>query len=466
LAALYFSYHKDTSKMICLFSSKIITPMTGRNACIENTLSFLLAIVTTFFIFSVIDDFYGSDFVDYWQGAQSILNQNVYSTHGDPLIADNFRPFGYPLIIAIFYKAFGPDYVYYLIATQSLISVFILRLTFMLLLNLGLYSILNLCLTTLLFFHPTWIFTAAQLQCDIFVSLFITLYLFFIINFYLKNKPYLLYIAIAMLSVSLYFRPSFLYFIPITLLICLKLTNKVSIAIAALIASVIIAPWIVRNKVAIDSYRFASLGSIALSYIASDVIRHAQGLDPSGAYLYVLNNSGLGENFHINKNDQNIYKKLENYSLKVIREHPFAFVTATVRGLARVLTMPHEIYAVKRGSTIPVDQFVNIVKTHPVNLLRHINFYFIYLYIFPLFINLFILLNILALLAKAKRWLTDNKIYLISILPVVAYGWLIPGAINKSHYMTSYYTAIILVVLFALYKMLSFFAPSIEHRRN
>jgi hypothetical protein len=440
--------------------------MTCRNARIENILSLLLAIVTTFFIFNIIDDFYGSDFSDYWQGAQSILNQAVYSTHGDPLIADNFRPFGYPLILAIFYKAIGTDYVYYLIAVQSLISVFILRLTFTLLFNLGLYSTLTLCLTALLFLHPTWIFTAAQLQCDIFVSLFISLYLFFIINFYLKNKPYLLYIAIAMLSISLYFRPSFLYFIPITLVISFKLANKSTITIAALVASIIITPWIIRNKVAIDSYRFASLGSIALGYIAGDVIRHAQGLNPNEAYLYVLNNSGIGENFDANKNDQNIYTKLENYSLEIIRQHPFAFATATIRGLARVLTMPHEIYVIQAGSTIPVDQFVNMAKNHPINLLRHINFYFIYLYIFPLFINLFILLTLLVFFIKAKKWFDNNKIYLVSIVPVIMYGWLIPGAINKSHYMTSYYMAIVLVVLFTLCKMFSSFSPPMEHRTN
>ena len=60
-----------------------------------------LVIILGFCVFNINNNFIGSDYGNYIQGANSIFTSLPYSTHGDPNIADNFRPPGYSFIIAI-----------------------------------------------------------------------------------------------------------------------------------------------------------------------------------------------------------------------------------------------------------------------------------------------------------------------------------------------------------------------------
>jgi len=195
------------------------------------------------------------------------------------------------------------------------------------------------------------------------------------------------------------------------------------------------------------------LGDIALAYIAGDTIRHAKGMEPNQAYYHILQESGAGEDFEKNKQDTEIYKKLQHYSVAVILQNPIALVQATSRGLARVFVMPHEIYKLQKNTTIPVDKFIEILRTRPQELLSNINGYFIYLYVFPYLINALILLGIALFLVNIKRWFPQNSILMLSALPIFLYGWIIPGPINKSHYITLYYLAAVLLVIFTVNKL-------------
>lgn len=423
------------------------------NKFLEISSIIIVAIQLAIFCLKINDNFYGSDFENYWQGAQSILNGSVYSTHGSNLVPDSFRPFGYPLVIAIFLVLFGESYQYFLIGFQAFLCLLMLVITFNLLKKVRLFNAVSILIVTTLYSHPTWLYTATQMQCDIFVAFFAFLYIYYVIVFYIEKKYFHLYMAVAILSVSLYFRPFYLYFVPLLILgIAIWIRAKVAI-IATLIFIMTIAPWVTRNKLVLDSYKFSMLGDIALAYIAGDTIRHAKGMEQNQAYYYVLRESGVGEEFEKNKQDNNIYEKLRSYSVGVIIQNPVAVVQASIRGLVRVFTMPHEIYQLQKNTTIPIDKFIEILRTRPQELLSNINSYFIYLYVFPYLINTVILIGIGVFLLNIWRWLPQNLYLIISALPMFLYGWIIPGPINKSHYITLYYLAVVLLVIFSVNKL-------------
>ena len=161
-----------------------------------------------------------------------------------------------------------------------------------------------------------------------------------------------------MISISLYFRPFYLYLIPLIIIMIAKWSRTKFAVVATLIFLTIITPWIVRNKIILDSYKFSMLGDIALAYIAGDVIRHSKGMEQNDAYYYVLRESGVGENFENKKLDTEIYRNLNKYSINLILQNPIALVQATGRGLLRVFIMPHEIYRLQESTTIPIDKFI------------------------------------------------------------------------------------------------------------
>ena len=410
----------------------------------------LVALQLVVFCFKINDNFYGSDFENYWQGAQSILSGNVYSTHGSNLVADSFRPFGYPLVMAIFIGIFNQSYQYYLVGFQAFLCLLMLGLTFNLLRKINLCNIKSIILVTILYSHPTWLYTATQIQCDIFVAFFVFLYIYFLIIFYNSKKSRYLYLAVLMISISVYFRPFYLYFIPLFIVyIGIRRCTRLAV-IAALIFLAITTPWIVRNKIVLDVYKFSMLGDIALAYIAGDVIRHAKGMEQNEAYYYILRESGVGENFENTKNDTNIYKKLNKYSTNVILQNPIALAQATARGLLRVFIMPHEIYKLQEKTTIPIDEFIEKLRTRPKDLAQNFNVYFVYLYIFPVIINIFAVACIGLFIYKIRKWQPKNRVIVFTALPIFLFGWIIPGPINKSHYITLYYLAVSLMVLFVI----------------
>jgi len=410
----------------------------------------LIALQLALFCFKINDNFYGSDFGNYWQGAQSILTGSVYSTHGSNLVPDSFRPFSYPLVLAIFIFIFNQNYQFYLIGFQAFLCLLMLILTFNLLKKINLLNTKSIIIVTILFSHPTWLYIATQMQCDIFVAYFAFLYIYFIVNFYNTRKSKDLYIAVIMISVSLYFRPFYLYFIPLIIISIAIWGRTKSAIIAALIFLIITTPWIARNKIVLDSYKFSMLGEIALAYIAGDTIRHAQGMDQNEAYYYILRESGVGENFENSKENPDIYKKLNRYSINVIIQNPIFFVQATGRGLIRVFIMPHEIYKLQENTTIPVDKFIDKIRKKPMELLLNVNIYFIYLYILPILINIFVLLNIAIFIFKISIWRPKNLCIVLTALSIFFYGLILPGAINKSHYISLYYLSVILIVVFTM----------------
>jgi hypothetical protein len=104
----------------------------------------------------------------------------------------------------------------------------------------------------------------------------------------------------------------------------------------------------------------------------------------------------------------------------------------------------------QENTTIPIDKFIETIRIKPRELLQNINVYFVYLYIFPFFINSIILLCIGLFIYNIQKWRPNNFKIVSTAMPIFLYGFIIPGPINKSHYISLYFLAIILIVLFTI----------------
>ena len=265
-----------------------------------------------------------------------------------------------------------------------------------------------------------------------------------------KNSDKYLYYGVIFLGISLYFRPTYLYFIPVFFLLLFKYVPIKNIIISMVILILIITPWSIRNKLALDSFSFSRLGDVVLTYFAADTLRHKLNLDSIEAHNIVWEKADIDTPYYLNnKNDANKYKRMRDTSIDIIVNNFDYFALSYIRGLIRVFVMPHEIYNTKENTTIKVDNFINKVKTNPKLLIDDLNGYFVYLYIVPYLLNMFILFSLIKVLVRFRFYSRQYYFVYYFLISIVLYGLLIPGPINKSHYMLSYYSILITFVVLA-----------------
>lgn len=412
----------------------------------KQTLIFSLGIIALTILFHVFlsnGSFEGSDYENYIQGAESFFSENPYSTHGDISIADNFRPPGYPLTIA-FFKWLSNDYfIELLVLFQSILLACMFLVIIKTLKKLSLLTNKTILISLFLFCHPVLMSTATHIQAHFVESFLITIFIFYFIVFIIGKKNKDLILASIFLSLAFYFRPSFIYFLPV--LFCLIfLVSKVKHSFYSLgIILLIISPWIIRNKTVLNSFEFSGLGSVSLSYYAAEAIRHSQNVSSEEAHLAVLKNSDSFD-YELKKNDFELNERLKNESVKVIFNNMDYFLLSYLRGMIRVFLMPHNIFEIKEGTTLNVDEFIKILKYNPKEILKNLNLYFVILYIIPYLINVFFIYGIVNVILKIK-YLFHKYDHLITFLvSFFIFGFLIPGPINRSQYMIPYLVVLII----------------------
>ena len=409
----------------------------------------ILILNIVFYIFFICDNFYGSDYGNYIQGANSFLSENPYSTHGDDSIPDNFRPPGYPFIIAFFKWLSPTNFIELIVLTQAILLIFVYITTLKALKLLSIYNKKTISLTLLLFIHPVIAFTSVQVQTDFFLTLFITLFCFHLIKFskFKANKNLIL--SIIFLSASIYFRPTYIYFVPI-LLIVIFLQSNVKIFIYSFLTFIfIISPWSIRNKITLNTFSFSGLGNIALTYYAAEATRLSNSISAEEAHLEILKNADALDYIN-NKNDLKMQERMKKESIGVIVENPFYFFLACIRGSVRVFLMPHNIFEVKEGTTMNVDEFIKTVKNEPSKLLYEFNLYFLILYVLPYLINIIILFGILkSVLNFNKFYLTYHSVFLL-LTAFFIYSITISGPINRAQYMISYILVLSVFLAFSV----------------
>ena len=361
------------------------------------TAVFLISILTivsilVFYILFIDGSITGSDYGNYAQGADSILNHGVYSTQGKVSIPDNFRPIGYSLLIVVAKQIDSVFYNEIIIVFQSVLLIFMYIMVLRIFEVFSILSKKTILVSAIFFIHPMVISTVTHVQVDLILSFFILLFILNLIFFMRKNSDKYLYYGVIFLGISLYFRPTYLYFIPVFFLLLFKYVPIKNIIISMVILILIITPWSIRNKLALDSFSFSRLGDVVLTYFAADTLRHKLNLDSIEAHNIVWEKADIDTPYYLNnKNDANKYKRMRDTSIDIIVNNFDYFALSYIRGLIRVFVMPHEIYNTKENTTIKVDNFINKVKTNPKLLIDDLNGYFVYLYIVPYLLNMFIL---------------------------------------------------------------------------
>jgi|APSaa5957512622_1039677.scaffolds.fasta_scaffold01259_12 hypothetical protein len=413
---------------------------------------FVIVSTLIFYILFIDGSIQGSDYSNYLQGANSIINYSVYSTQGDISVPDNFRPIGYSLILVIAKQIDSIFFNEIIVIFQSVLLIF---MYIMILKVFEVFSILSkktILVSAMFFIHPMVISTVTHVQVDLMLSFFILLFVLNLVFFIRKNDEKYLYYGVIFLGISLYFRPTFLYFIPIFFLLLSRYVSIKKITISIIIIMIIIAPWSIRNKLALDSFSFSRLGDVVLTYFAADTLRHKLNLTSAEAHNIVWKKADIDAPYYLNnKNDENKYNRMRDVSIEIIVNNFDYFILSYARGLARVFVMPHEIYSTKENTTIRVDDFIDKLKSNPKLLVSDLNAYFIYLYIFPYLLNIFILFGLIKLIIGFRFYLRGHRFIYYLFTLIVLYGLLIPGPINKPHYMLSYYSVLIIFVVFAYF---------------
>lgn len=414
-----------------------------------------LLITILFYLFKINQDYRGSDYSNYTQGANSIFTSLPYSTHGNPNIADNFRPPGYPFIIAVSKKISNTYFNEIVIITQIFLFTAIYIFFLKILVFFEIYTKSSILLSSFLFSHPVMIFTTTQVQTDLFLSFFVSLFIYLFILFSIKKQIQYLYFAVLSISISIYFRPTYIYYVPILLIIVGLIYGYKRSFFALLIYVLIISPWLIRNMIVLNSNSFSDLGKIALSYHAAETLRISENISINEAHEKLREEAKIPLDYSKIKNDPISMNRFTNYSISKIKQNPISYFIANLRGLARVFIIPHGIFIIKKDTTLNVHDFIITLKTNPKNLIKELNLYFLYLYILPYIINLILFIGLLGYLIKSKILLRENRSIYFVFMSLFIYGLLIPGPLNKSQYIMSYYTIIVGFCVFFYQRMLT-----------
>ena len=400
----------------------------------------ITALTFLIFVFYINDSFFGSDYSDYDQGANSIINYSTYSTQGDINVPDNFRPPGYSIVLA-FFKIISADYFSQIIVLlQGVMFIVSYFVALKILKTLGILTNVSLVITTLVFNHPVIVYTATQLQSDfmLFFSIILFLY-FFTLSFKSSQKRKMILYSIFFLCISIYFRPTYLYFLPLYLIFIFKLTNfkTVFYSIGALL--LIVSPWIVRNKIVLDTTSFSKLGKVVLTYYAAETIRFKENVSSEKAMSIVEDYSGYKTPHYDFKTDKDNYSNMVECSTEIILNNFTSFIYASMRGFSRVFIMPHNIFKVKNASTWNVHEFITIIKSNPTRLFSKFNLLFVYLYIYPYIINIFFFCSLILFVFSFKNYLGKDKNIYFLLISFIMYSLLVPGPINRIQYILPYF---------------------------
>ena len=424
---------------------------------VRNLSLLYLLLIVSFFIFKINDNFLGSDYSNYIQGADSIFTSLPYSTHGDPSLADNFRPPGYPFLIAIS-KLITKNYFNELLICFQIIIFFSMYLILLLILKIfQIYTKVSILLSAFMFSHPVLVFTATQVQCDLMLGFFVCLFIYFFILYTQKRQKQFLILAILSISISVYFRPTYLYYIPILLVIITFIYNYKFALYSSGVLLMVISPWIIRNKIVLNTTSFSEIGSVAFSYYAAEAIRISENIPAEEAHLMVLKSANVSTNLSLVKNDFAAMGRLKKSSLAIIKKNLFSFFLSCIRGYARVFIMPHNIFSIKKNTTLNVDEFIKIMKSNPRLLFKNINFYFLYLYVIPYVINGIFCFCLFVFALNFKKYFKRNYSIFLVMFSILTYGFLIPGPINRSQYMLSYFLILVFISIIVFKRQFNYF---------
>ncbi len=204
------------------------------------------------------------DSMAYKATAVNIVEHWNFSDSGHPQ-PNNFRAPGYPMWLAIIYFIFGS--FQYAVPAGILVFSFTAPLAY--LIGREIFNERIAWISGILTAFEPWaaFLTGTLMSEQLFMPIFM-LSIYFFIRYLKQNFPKYLYFSTGLLGAAALIRPNVLYFFPVILVfLIIKNRDAVSfrnIIFAVLIFSAIVFPWLLRNKIVLDTWQITSVQGFSL----------------------------------------------------------------------------------------------------------------------------------------------------------------------------------------------------------
>jgi len=436
--------------------------------------SFLLLCIFIAYLILIKINLLGSDSTAYINAASAMVNNNVFSSMGDLHQPDNFRTIGYPLVIA-FVMLVTENYIPLVIAMQ----VFLLALMFLIFTNIG--ALFKIEHSPILFvpfmLHPELLNLATSLQTEFLYIFFLFLFFLYTLKFIQNKKDINLIFSTIFLALSLHIKPVYLFFIFIYLIFIYVFDKRFkSLFLAILTLFIVIAPWVVRNKITLDTYSFTSSKNFNLLCYAYSIVKEKDNLSDIEAVKSVDNmiikKYDLLENESIlnlvsAQNNELINNIIPMETKEIIYENISYLLSAYFKGVLRGFYLPHTIYNVDRSDPVHIGSFIEKIKQKKIIsiLIQNdkINYSVIFFYVFPYVLNLVVLIGLVTfsfLFVKDSKFRTYETTFLFLFVwygIAVAFPWS-----NNSRYMMAYFPQMALMFIYTM----NFLSKRYQERGN
>lgn len=404
-----------------------------KNKLVRRLLPYTVLTLAVFLFHGLVYFGPGSDFANYFQGAASFFSKLPYSTIGDADVADAFRPPGYSFVLFLVLSV--ADVVDFRLL-MLLINLMLFLAIYYFTVKLGRPSNLNQNLILIIpFLLPTFLLTATSYQSDLFLILLTNMGIFLVFVGYRRHIPRYTLMGVLILSMSLYFRPTLMYFVPYLCLILFIFGNR-RVALSGLfIFALVISPWIIRNGLLTGEYHFSSLTKIFPRYLAAEVMSNIEGIS-TGEALEVF--GGPAEKFLVQGSEITTPRKSEatdpvNYMLS----NPIGLFRASAKGAARAVLMPNEIYEAFDSKMI-ITERLRIYRGLNVSEIKKGISYDVYFIFLPILYSIYIWMRFMAGCVRKFKSCINPSLWdfpAVAAASLIGYVFLVHGASNKPHYL-------------------------------
>jgi len=278
-----------------------------------------------------------NDASGYHNIAVSLLQQGTYPPHDD--YQSMLRTIGYPFFIEAVYFVFGvhPWVVVLLqLILDSLLALLLIR--FARLFGLQKAAFLAGILWAI---DPLAIFSCNAFLSDSLFVLLLTASFFYLARFLLAERSRDLYIAAVLLALAAHVRPVGLYLLFIlAVALAFHFYKQGRIrewAVFSLIFLMLIAPWVIRNKIQHRHFFFSISGDYnALILYAAPLYAREQGLPREKVKNVLEEKMSLKYALLKNKDPYAFYQQYRSTAIKIIMNAPFAFLKQSIKGAAKM----------------------------------------------------------------------------------------------------------------------------------
>jgi len=294
-----------------------------------------------------LDIFFRSDGYQYQTLVINFINHGAFSLDEQaPFMPTDYRTPIYPAWLAVIYFIFNSFKPAIFIGA----AIFSLSAPLVYLIGKEIFSEKTAFISAILFAVEPWaifqggFLAAEQIATPVF---FLAIYLF---CRYLKSgESYYIYWASAISGIAALIRPATLYFVLIFALLAFIAELRFSIlksfktaALVILIFTAILSPWLIRNKIVLNTWQLSSSASNGVIYMESYLLNKYLGKitnEPEWEKAeQILGIKIYGPNAIANaiKNSENT-KILADYAIKEIKSNKAAFITMHLKNAALFL---------------------------------------------------------------------------------------------------------------------------------